>query len=167
MAIIPFKDTESNRGKSKPLLGGEQGIRLSLAGAQDKLAVHVQDGQIALAKYGTPTTHILKPFIQGLNHTVENEYFCMRLAKELGLNVPEVSIGLAGKISYLLVLRYDRKEVNGNIIRLHQEDFCQALSVLPELKYEEEGGPSIAKCEKSYKVIALNQPLTDYRFRKW
>jgi len=131
--------------RSKPLLGGEQGVRLSLAGAQDKLAVCVIDGRIALSKAGHPTTHILKPFIEGLEGTVENEVFCMRLAERVGLSAPKVSKGTAGKTDYFLVERYDRLLSNRGIItRLHQEDFCQALSVPPELKYEEEGGPGIA-----------------------
>jgi hypothetical protein len=64
-------------------LGGEEGVRLSLAGAQDKLAVIVQGDAIGLAKGGRPTTHILKPVIQGLEGTVENELFCLRLAGRL------------------------------------------------------------------------------------
>lgn len=131
--------------RSRPLLGGEEGVRLSLAGAQDKLAVCLIDDKIALSKAGHPTTHILKPFIEGLEGTVENEVFCMRLAERVGLSAPKVSKGTAGEIDYFLVERYDRVlDRRGVITRLHQEDFCQALSVPPELKYEEEGGPGIA-----------------------
>ena len=133
----------------KPLLGGEKGVRLSLAGAQDKLAVCVVDGKVALAKHGQPTTHILKPYIEGLEGTVENEIFCMRLAGRVGLPAPKVSRGSAGKIDYYLVERYDRTiDSNGTITRLHQEDFCQALSVPPELKYENEGGPGVAAAQE-------------------
>lgn len=132
------------RLRTRPLLAGEDGLRLSLAGAQDKLAVCVADGAIALAAGGNPTTHILKPFIESLVGTVENELFCMRLAARMGLVAPSVSHGRAEGISYILVERYDRRrETNGTITRLHQEDFCQALSVPPELKYEEEGGPGL------------------------
>lgn len=135
--------------RQRPLLGGEAGVRLSLAGAQDKLAVAIIDGQITLPKAGRPTTHILKPFIEGLDGTVENEVFCMSLARRLGLNVPSVSKGTAGKIDYFLVERYDRiTHGDGRIERVHQEDFCQALSVPPELKYEEEGGPGISQCQE-------------------
>ncbi len=134
--------------RAKPLLGGEEGVRLSLAGAQDKLAVCLVDGDIALAKSGLPTTHILKPFIEGLEGTVENEIFCMRLAERVGLHAPKVSKGTAGQIDYFLIERYDRIiGKDGIITRLHQEDFCQALSVPPELKYEEEGGPGIAAAQ--------------------
>ena len=131
--------------RDRPLLGGEEGVRLSLAGAQDKLAVCVDGENIGLAKGGRPTTHILKPFIQALDGTVENELFCLRLAARLGLPVPKVEMRRAGAVSFLLVERYDRHlHKDGSITRLHQEDFCQALSVPPELKYEEEGGPGVS-----------------------
>jgi serine/threonine-protein kinase HipA len=132
--------------RERPLLGGEEGVRLSLAGAQDKLAVCVDGNQIGLAKGGRPTTHILKPSIQALDGAVENELFCLRLAGALGLPAPAVEIRISGAIPFLLVERYDRTQnVDGMITRLHQEDFCQALSVPPELKYEEEGGPGTEK----------------------
>ena len=135
--------------RTKPLLGGEEGIRLSLAGAQDKLAVCLVGGEIALAKEGQPTTHILKPFIEGLDGTVENEIFCMKLAEKIGLAAPLVTKGSAGETDFILVERYDRiKDETGSITRLHQEDFCQALSVPPELKYEDEGGPGISESQE-------------------
>ncbi|QND62365.1 type II toxin-antitoxin system HipA family toxin [Mesorhizobium huakuii] len=128
--------------RERPLLGGEEGVRLSLAGAQDKLAVIVEGETIRLAKGGRPTTHILKPVIQALEGTVENELFCLRLAERLQLPVPRVEMRRAGDTAFLLIQRYDRARTDGgHIERLHQEDFCQALSVPPELKYEEEGGP--------------------------
>ncbi|MEM7256178.1 MAG: HipA N-terminal domain-containing protein, partial [Pseudomonadota bacterium] len=84
------------RLRQRPLLGGEQGVRLSLAGAQDKLAVCLIDNQVALPKDGRATTHILKPFIEGLEGTVENELFCMMLASRVGLDAPAVTHGQAG-----------------------------------------------------------------------
>lgn len=132
--------------RDRPLLGGEEGVRLSLAGAQDKLAVYLEGGAIGLAKGGSPTTHILKPFIQALDGSVENELFCLRLAARMDLTVPAVSKRSVGDIPFLLIARYDRRQLpDGTIERLHQEDFCQALSVPPELKYEEEGGPGTAQ----------------------
>jgi serine/threonine-protein kinase HipA len=144
--VVEFLSTERleeilGKLRERPLLGGEEGVRLSLAGAQDKLAVCVEGESIGLAKGGGPTTHILKPFIQALDGTVENELFCLRLAARLGLPVPNVEMRHAA-IPLLLVERYDRaRHEDGTITRLHQEDFCQALSVPPELKYEAEGGP--------------------------
>ncbi len=132
--------------RERPLLGGEEGVRLSLAGAQDKLAVCVEGMDIGLAKGGRTTTHILKPFIQALDGTVENELFCLRLAARLNLPVPTVEMRRGGAIPFLLVERYDRSlHKDGTITRLHQEDFCQALSVPPELKYEDEGGPGTGR----------------------
>lgn len=134
--------------RERTLLGGEEGVRLSLAGFQDKLAVRVADGLIALPRNGHPTTHILKPFIAGLEGTVENEVFCMRLAARMGLDAPAVTKATAGGIDFILVERYDRlREKNGVIRKLHQDDFCQALAIPPELKYEDEGGPGITRCQ--------------------
>ena len=147
--------------RERPLLGGEEGVRLSLAGAQDKIAVCVEGDAIGLAKGGRPTTHILKPFIQALDGTVENELFCLRLAARLKLPVPAVEMNYGGTIPFLLVERYDRAaHKDGTITRLHQEDFCQALSVPPELKYEEEGGPGT---ERSLDLIgrATARPAAD------
>ncbi len=127
--------------RERPLLGGEDGVRLSLAGAQDKLAVVIEGEAIGLAKGGRPTTHILKPVIPSLNGVVENELFCMRLAARTGIPVPKTAMRRADDIPLLLVERYDRiRGKDGVVARLHQEDFCQALSVPPELKYEDEGG---------------------------
>lgn len=147
--------------RDRPLLGGEEGIRLSLAGAQDKLAVCVEGETIGLAKGGRPTTHILKPFIQALHGTVENELFCLRLAARLKLPVPAAEMRYGGSMPFLLVERYDRVlHADGAITRLHQEDFCQALSVPPELKYEAEGGPGT---ERSLDLIdrAAARPAAD------
>jgi serine/threonine-protein kinase HipA len=132
--------------RARPLLAGTMGVRLSLAGAQNKLAVCMMDGQVALAIGGHPTTHILKPYIEGLAGTVENEIFCMRLANKVGLSAPDVSKGSVGKVDYYLIKRYDRTtNSEGLVSRLHQEDFCQALGIAPQFKYEDEGGPGVSQ----------------------
>lgn len=132
--------------RGNPLLGSRTDVRLSLAGAQDKIAVKMVSGQIALVKNGEPTTHILKPGIQGLDGTSQNEMFCMTLAARLGLPVPEVSCSSSDDTQYILIKRFDRQLLDDQSVqRLHQEDFCQALSVPPEFKYEDEGGPGIEK----------------------
>lgn len=127
---------------ARPLLAGEEGLRLSLAGAQSKLPVVLLNGRIALPAPGQPTTHILKPAIERLPATTENEALVMRLAADLGLDVAAVEPRRTGDKTYLLVTRYDRSvSADGAIRRLHQEDFCQALGVAPERKYAAEGGP--------------------------
>lgn len=147
--------------KRRPMLAGDDGYRLSLAGAQDKLAVGFADGKIMLLKGGQPTTHILKPVIDRIADSVHNELFCMRLAGQVGIDVPFADIHFVNETPYYLVTRYDRAvQPDGSVVRIHQEDFCQALGVLPELKYEREGGPSIARCQ-SIITQHVAQPAAD------
>ena len=147
--------------RGNPLLGSRSDVRLSLAGAQDKIAVKVSGDGIALVKNGEPTTHILKPDIQGLEGTSQNEVFCMTLAARLGLQVPEVSFASSGDTPYILVKRFDRlRREDQSVQRVHQEDFCQALSIPPELKYEDEGGPGIERSLDLLKRV-VDQPAAD------
>lgn len=127
----------------KPLFIGIDGLRLSLAGAQDKAAICLIDDQVTIPQHGCPTTHILKPAIEQFAETVQNEYFCMRLAKRLGLEVAQVEMRQAKGLPYLLVERYDREVEGDRIRRIHQEDFCQAMGVLTSKKYQNEGGPGL------------------------
>ena len=131
----------------RPMLAGRDGVRLSLAGAQDKLPV-VFDGQrIGLPKGGQPSTHILKPAIASVEDSVLNEGFCLALARALGLPTAQAQIFVVQGREVLLVARYDRRVgVDGQLVRIHQEDFCQALGVVPEMKYQNEGGPDLKAC---------------------
>ena len=139
----------------RPLLAGEKGIRLSLAGAQRKLAVKISDGAFFLPLEGSPSSHILKPQNPHFPGLVENEYFCMKLAAEAGLRVANVEIGTAGGIQFLQVERYDRRLLpDGRLDRIHQEDFCQAMGVPPEMKYQQEGGPNLQKCFELVRSVA-------------
>lgn len=130
----------------KPFLAGEKGFRLSLAGVQNKLPVFFSDGHFALPKGGAPSNTIIKPPIETLDGTVENEAFCMALAHAIGLDVPNTFIHDLDDSRIFVIERYDRTESKGELKRVHQEDFCQALDTLPEYKYEHEGGPSFAQC---------------------
>ncbi|RQD67919.1 MAG: type II toxin-antitoxin system HipA family toxin [Desulfonatronovibrio sp. MSAO_Bac4] len=130
----------------RPLLAGEDGLRLSLAGAQDKLPLCFDGKSFSLPVGGAPSTHILKPSIPHLKHTVINEAFCLALARTSGLPAPEGVVLNFGSNYALLVARYDRLMVHEEIRRLHQEDFCQALGHSPEIKYEAEGGPGLKHC---------------------
>lgn len=144
-----------------PLLAGEDGIRLSLAGAQNKLPIYWDKKGYALPEGGSPSTHILKTAIPQLQHSVINEVFCMNLASRVGLNVPKAEVATIGSQQVYRVERYDRKlGSNGAIERLHQEDFCQALGIPPELKYENEGGPGFKDCFQLVEEWS-DEPLLD------
>jgi serine/threonine-protein kinase HipA len=143
----------------RPMLVGENGLRLSLAGAQSKLPVLVIGGQIALSAPGQPTSHILKPPIARFTGTTENEYFCMSLARAVGLDVAPVEMRTVQDRSFLLITRYDRAaSAAGEVIRLHQEDFAQALSVPSHRKYASEGGPNFPDCFALLRRAATRPP---------
>jgi serine/threonine-protein kinase HipA len=135
----------------RPLLAGDEGIRLSLAGAQDKVAVRIEGNDISLPLGGAPSTHILKPAVDRFNGVVFNEALCMKLAAAAGLPAAGVETRSVDGLDYLLVERYDRmhRQTAGGppvLDRLHQEDFCQALGIVSETKYQKEGGPSLKQC---------------------
>ena len=148
--VTNAEDLEQIIGKlpRKPFLAGDEGVTMSLAGAQDKLPVALLDGQIAIPLDGAPSTHILKPDNPRLPGSVQNEALCMVLAARCRLPVAPVTTGQAGDRSYLLVDRYDREGRAPAATRLHQEDFCQALGLPPGAKYERNQtgvrGPSLA-----------------------
>ena len=151
----------------RPLLAGEKGVRLSLAGAQDKVAVRVENGEICLPLGNAPSTHILKPGVDRFDGVVHNEAFCMRLAATTGLPTAPVGIGNAQGLDYLLVERYDRhlpihSDGTQAVERLHQEDFCQALGIVSEHKYQKEGGPSLKQCFGLIRNVS-SAPVLDLR----
>ena len=121
------------------------GFRLSLAGAQDKVGVVERNGEIGLSHGHPPTTEIVKAPIPHVDESVVNEAFCMSLAARVDLDTAEAVARLAESWEYLLVRRYDRSPEMPDG-RVHQEDFCQALGLVPAVKYESEGGPSVADC---------------------
>jgi serine/threonine-protein kinase HipA len=130
----------------RPMLAGEEGLRLSLAGAQDKLPVVAEGDRIGLPQFNSPSSHILKPAIAGVDGSVFNEGFCLALANALKLDTVKAEIRRISDRDYLLVDRYDRQvTADGRLMRLHQEDFCQALAVAPEYKYQNEGGPDLSQ----------------------
>lgn len=140
-----------NELPKKPLLAGESGVRLSLAGVQDKLAIYVDDDRYYLPLNNAPSTHILKPPHHLYDDLIYNEYFCLTLARKIHLLAAEVKVEKIENGSFLLIKRYDRKIIENeggknNIIRFHQEDFCQALSIPSTKKYQNEEGPSLKQC---------------------
>jgi serine/threonine-protein kinase HipA len=145
--------------RSAPLGAGGR-VRISLAGVQEKLLLtRMPDGKWGRPVDGTPSTHILKPEIATLQGTAENEAFCMRLAKYLSLSAAAVETTLVNGRKLIIVQRYDRViHRDGSVQRLHQEDFCQATGVLPDKKYQEDGGPSLARIAGILQAVA---PATD------
>lgn len=130
----------------KPLLAGEAEIRLSLAGAQNKLAVYSDETGFALPLHESPSTHILKPEAEVFPGLVANEAYCMRLAKDTGMPVASAEPIQIGPHRCLMVQRYDRIGEGVDLQRLHQEDFCQAMGIPSRYKYQNEGGPSLEQC---------------------
>ena len=137
----------------QPLLAGEQGLRLSLAGAQIKLPVVIDSTfggatRLALPLGDTTSTHIIKPEPPRFPGLAENEAWCMALARRIGLDTAEAWVERIGNVPCLISKRYDRVQgASGEIIRrLHQEDFCQALGYPSSRKYQQEGGPSLREC---------------------
>lgn len=130
-----------------PFIMGYNNTRMSLAGAQDKLPVFFQNKKVYMPLGWNPSSHILKPPSTRWKSTVINELFCMTLAKKVGLNVPDVNVYDTGKHFCYLIERYDRKMEQGHLKRIHQEDFCQVLGLMPSQKYQKDGGyVSLKKC---------------------
>lgn len=132
--------------RSAPLGAGGR-VRISLAGVQEKLLLtRMPNGRWGRPVDGTPSTHILKPEIDRFPRTVENEAFCMRLARNLGLSAPAVETTTIAGRRLIIVERYDRIiRPDASVERVHQEDFCQAMGIPPEKKYQEDGGPSLRR----------------------
>ena len=122
-------------------------VRLSLAGAQDKLPVHVADGEVMLPEAGAPSTHILKFPNRDFKDLPANEVMMTSLASHLGLRTVDARLYRVGDTDICLVSRYDRqRDSSGVLRRLHQEDMCQAMNLPSIRKYEAEGGPSFREC---------------------
>ena len=150
--------TES-RAQDVPLMFWRGKRRMSLPGVQNKLGVYMDaSGGLWLPKDGAPTSHILKVGDDRHPNMVANEYFCMQLAKAIGLTVPNVQY-LELPEPVLLVQRYDRQwTADGGLIRIHQIDGCQALNLPPEQKYEEPhyaAAPPGATFAQLFKLSAL------------
>ncbi|VVT00438.1 type II toxin-antitoxin system HipA family toxin [Erythrobacter sp. EC-HK427] len=129
----------------------EQEFRISVAGAQEKTALLRTKGQWLRPIGPTPTTHILKPQLGqipsaerliDMSDSVDNEHYCLELMRTFGLEVARTQIETFGKRRVLVVERFDRLwRSDASILRLPQEDCCQALGIPPTLKYQSDGGP--------------------------
>jgi serine/threonine-protein kinase HipA len=143
-------------------------FRISIAGAQEKTALLHWKDHWCIPHGSTPTTHILKPQIGllksgiDLSKSVENEHFCMELARGLGLPTAKTSMVDFEHQRVLVVERFDRMWTRDNrLLRLPQEDCCQALSIPPMRKYQTDGGPGIEQVLELLK--ASDSPAEDQR----
>lgn len=132
-------------------LANDDAFRISVAGVQEKTALLRHEGKWIKPHGTTPTTHIIKTQIGqlpggiDLTDSVENEYFCLKLTEAFGLPVNTATIEIFGDTKALVIKRFDRRWTkDGRLLRLPQEDFCQALSIPPTLKYQNDGGPGMA-----------------------
>lgn len=145
-----------DRASSAPGLGRDEpeegDLRLSLAGMQDKTALLFWRGRWMRPQGVTPTTHILKLPLGLLGrdkidftHSVDNEWLCLALMKVFGVDAANAEIVRFGQHRVLAVERFDRAVAEGGkwLLRLPQEDFCQAFGLPPEKKYESDGGPGL------------------------
>jgi serine/threonine-protein kinase HipA len=131
-------------------------LRLSLAGAQDKIAVIVaRDGRLRLPGPGELSTHILKPDSRRFRGLRDLEALGLALARTIGLSAAASRPVDVGGRPALLIERYDRVTESSQIQRLHQEDFCQVLGYPGEMKYESQGGPGLARCSALIRQLGL------------
>ena len=131
----------------RPLLAGRAEVRLSLAGAQNKVALYKEGEEFSLPLNESPSSHILKPEGERFPKLTINEAYCLNLARLAGLPTTEAEAKTFGQHRCLVVERYDRiRSHAGQLQRLHQEDFCQALGIPTRIKYQNEGGPDLATC---------------------
>jgi serine/threonine-protein kinase HipA len=123
-------------------LGRDFTGQFSLGGAQAKTALLYQDGRWGVPSGAMATSHILKPAVAGLDDHDLNEHLCLDAARRAGLVVARTRIARFGNESAIVVDRYDRRPDGDRLLRIHQEDVCQALRVHPARKYQNQGGPS-------------------------
>jgi serine/threonine-protein kinase HipA len=134
------------RDHSASRMGTDQG-HFSLAGAQPKTALlyDPKAGRWGVPSGSTPTTHILKPSTGDYDGYVENEHFCMALARALGFSVASSQVLRFKDTPVIVVERFDRRRIGSQVHRIHQEDMCQALGIMPHLKHQNMGGPTAAQ----------------------
>jgi serine/threonine-protein kinase HipA len=141
-----------NLGRNPLGVDQDEGFRISIAGAQEKTALLWREGHWYKPSGSTATTHIIKPQIGALpngidlSNSVENEYLCLKLVSALGVPTADAEIVEFEDQKALVVKRFDRRWLAaGRLMRLPQEDFCQALSVASTRKYQPDGGPGIVQ----------------------
>lgn len=156
------------KGSVSGLTSYEDRPRLSLAGAQDKCPILFEDDHYFLPQDAAPSTHILKFEITDYRNIPAYEYFLTQLANKIGLPTVACQLKKYDREYFLLIERYDRI-VSGpkKVKRLHQEDFCQALGVGYERKYQQEGGPSFRDCYELVQRVSTNPIVDSENLLKW
>lgn len=149
-ALVKALDNITADPRNFTLFAQMENARLSIAGAQDKLPVYIDKrGRFYLPETsGSATTHIIKPANTDFADLPRNEAFCMELAGLAGLPTPESRLVRIGEHELFVVNRYDRETSGDRIRRIHQEDFCQAMGLPSERKYQESGGPGFLQCRQ-------------------
>ena len=178
MEQVPEEDGDSDLEALLYLQGDDGGegswalagtpMRLSLAGAQDKLAVVEEPGgRLRLPRLGEPSTHILKPDSRRFPGLRDAEALGLALARKVDLDAASARLLEVLGRPALLIARYDRTQAaDGTLKRLHQEDFCQALGYPERMKYEGNGGPGLAVCAALLRRLALG-PQAVKGFLDW
>lgn len=142
--------------------------RLSLAGAQNKCPILLKDDDYWLPRKESPSSHILKFELSDYRHLPAYETFTTLLAKAIGLPVVDIQLCSIADTHYALIERYDRYPLeNGQIMRLHQEDFCQALGFGHERKYQEDGGPTFADCYQLVQDVSIDPANDVQHLLRW
>lgn len=138
--------------------------RFSLAGAQSKVALRFENGRYGEPYGDEPTNVIVKPSLPGFTHHVVNEHLCLAAARRCGLHAAASRVEHFGGHQVFVTLRFDRVQRDGRLLRVHQEDFCQALGVAPGGKYQSDGGPTPrAVAERLREVVAPLEAERDVR----
>ena len=130
--------------------------QFSLAGAQPKTTLLLENGRWGVPSGRIPTTHILKPPSGDFDGHVENEHFCMELARLLGIPVADSQIMRFRDEIAFVTQRYDRLRTEAGLRRVHQEDICQALAIYPTRKYENQDGPGILDIVELLRTYSTN-----------
>lgn len=144
--------------------------QFSLAGAQAKTALHLDPvtGRWGDPEGATPTTHILKPAIVGFDDHDLNEHLCLSALHHTGLRAARSQVLTFGEERAVVVERYDRAPAAGGIVlRIHQEDVCQALGLPPTAKYQSEGGPSPERIIELLRTAIGSAPIAEHEVRQF
>jgi serine/threonine-protein kinase HipA len=170
---IKVEDLDKLIQKSDSLLTtlySQKELRLSLAGAQSKTALYYSNEQFYIPQKGSPSNIVVKPPNKKFPNLEYNEYACMKMASLMGIVTPDVRLMPTPTQTLYLIDRYDRFFNEHQIERIHQEDFCQALGIQIQNKYELDGGPTFVKCVNllrkatSFPAIEINKFISMFLF---